>query len=169
MSSSTYQISGLSSGFDWRTMVDQLIAVEHRRVDLVSAKKTNYENKLSEWQSFNTKLLALKTAAGNLNETDNFNVFKAAMTTDSSSVKASDLVTVTTSTTASIGSYSLKVNNLAAAQKLSSGSFATRSSALGSDYSGDILINGTVVNFTSTDSLVNVRDKINNANSGTNP
>ncbi|MBU4010061.1 MAG: hypothetical protein KJ882_04780, partial [Proteobacteria bacterium] len=58
MSSSTYQISGLSSGFDWRTMVDQLIAVEHRRVDLVSAKKTNYENKLSEWQSFNTKLLA---------------------------------------------------------------------------------------------------------------
>jgi hypothetical protein len=35
MSLSTNLISGLSSGFDWRSMIDQLIAVEHRSVDLI--------------------------------------------------------------------------------------------------------------------------------------
>ena len=57
MSLSTQLVSGLASGFDWRTMIDQLIAVEHRRVDLVEDKKSEYEAQLSEWQSFNTKLL----------------------------------------------------------------------------------------------------------------
>ena len=70
MSLSTNLISGLSSGFDWRTMVDQLIAVDHRRVDIITNKKTDSQNKLTEWQSFNTKLLALKTAAGNLKNAD---------------------------------------------------------------------------------------------------
>ena len=57
MSLSTNLVAGLSSGFDWRSMIDELIEVEHRRVDLVEDQKTEYENKLSEWQSFNTKLL----------------------------------------------------------------------------------------------------------------
>jgi len=169
MSSSTNLISGLSSGFDWRTMVDQLIAVDHRRVDLISTKKTDSEKKLAEWQSFNTKLLALKTAAGNLKNTEAFSLFKSSMTTDSSTIKASDLVSVTTSTTASIGSYALKVNSLATAQKLSSGSFASLSTDLGGDYAGDILINGTVITIDATDKLTNVRDKINNANTGATP
>lgn len=169
MALSTNQVAGLSSGFDWRSMVDQLMAVEHKSVDLVSDKKTEYEKKLAEWQSLNTKLLALKTSASALKDTDDFNVFKAAMTTDSSTVDASDLLTITTSTTASIGSYALKINNIAAAQKLSSGSFASISGSLGSDYSGDILINGTIINISSTDTLVDVKETINNANSGTNP
>ena len=127
MSTSTNLISGLSSGFDWSTMVDQLIAIDHRRVDIISNKKTDSENKLAEWQSFNTKLLALKTAAGNLRNAEAFNLYKAVMTTDSSTVKASDLLTVTPSTNASIGSYTLKVNSLATAQKISSGSFTSMS------------------------------------------
>lgn len=167
--SSTNLISGLSSGFDWSTMIDQLIAVDHRRVDIISNKKTNSENKLAEWQSFNTKLLALKTAAGNLKNADAFALFKAAMTTDSATVKASDLLSVTASTTASIGSYTLKVNSLAAAQKISSGSFTSMSSALGAGYAGDMLINGIVISIAATDTLTNVRDKINNANAGTAP
>jgi len=150
-------------------MIDSLMEIEHRRVDLVTGKKTETQSKLTEWQSLNSKLLSLKTAVGTLKDTDDFNIFKASMTTDSSTVKASDLLTVSTSDTASIGSYSLKVNNLAAAQKLSSGSFASISDALGSDYSGDILINGTAINIAATDTLADVSNKINNANSGSNP
>ena len=167
--SSTNLISGLSSGFDWSTMIDQLIAVDHRRVDIISNKKMDSEKKLAEWQSFNTKLLALKTAAGNLKNADAFALFKASMSTDSATVKASDLLTVTASTAASIGSYTLKINSLAAVQKISSGSFASMSTALGSGYAGDLLINGTVISLTATDTLTGVRDKINNANAGTKP
>jgi len=166
---STNLISGLSSGFDWRSMIDQLISIERRRVDLVSTKMTNQENKLAAWQSVNTKLLALKTAASGLRSPADFNVYKAAMTTDSSAVKASDLLTVTTAATASVGSYMLKVNNTATAQKLSSASFTTASEALGAGYAGDVLINGKTIQITAADTLISLRDKINNANSGANP
>lgn len=169
MASSTSMISGLSSGFDWRTMVDQLIAIDHTRVDTVSTKQRSAETKLSEWQSFNTKLLAMKTAAGNIKDAEDFGIFKASMTSSSSTVSASDLIAVTPASTASAGSYSLKVNNLAAAQKLSSASFTSLSGALGTGYAGDILINGTVIGIAVTDTLTSVKDKINNANSGNSP
>ncbi|MCE5284081.1 MAG: flagellar filament capping protein FliD [Deltaproteobacteria bacterium] len=166
---STNFISGLSSGFDWESVVTQLIQIEHKKVDLIDEKKTATEKKLTEWQSFNTKLLALKTASGNLKEAADFNLFTASMTTDNSDVDGTDLLTVTASETASVGSYALKINNLAAAQKLSSGSFASNSTALGTGYAGDILINGTVITVAATDTLKSVMAKINNANSGTDP
>lgn len=169
MSTSTSLISGLSSGFDWQSMITQLIAIDHQRIDNISTKKTDYEKKLTEWQSLNTKLLALKTAAGNLKNPEDFCVYKAAMTSDSATVNASDLIAATASSTASVGSYTVGINNLATAQKLSSGSFTSASAALGSSYAGDVLINGTVISIDATDTLSTVKDKINNANSGVNP
>lgn len=165
----TNLISGLSSGIDWKTMVDQLIAIDRRRVAAISTKKKGDETKLAEWQSLNTKLLALKTAASNLRKAEDFGLYKAAMTTDSATIRASDLLTVTPSSTASVGSYTVKVNTLATAQKLSSGSFTTASAALGAVYAGDLLINGTVVSIASTDTLTSVLNKINEANSGASP
>lgn len=169
MALSTNLISGLSSGFDWRTMIDQLMEIEREPVELVENQKTEYEEKLSEWQSFNTKLLSLKTAAGGLKDPEDFYVYTSNMSSDSSTVEASDLLSVSTTSTASKGTYAIKVTGLAAAQKLSSASFSDYDEALGSDYAGDILINGTAVNITATDDLSDVRDKINNANAGTEP
>jgi len=103
MSSSTNLISGLASGFDWRSMIDQLMAVEHSSVDRVTTKQTEASNKLTEWQSVNTKLLALKTAAEDLKDSEDFSIFSSTMTTDSSTVKAADLRSVATSASASRG------------------------------------------------------------------
>jgi flagellar hook-associated protein 2 len=169
MSLSTNLISGLSSGFDWRSMIDQLMEIEHRKVDLVEDRKKEYEDKLSEWQSFNTKLLSLKTAAGNLKDDEDFYVYTSNMSSDNSSVDASHILSVSTSLSASKGSYSITVSSLATAQKLSSRSFSDFSDALGTSYAGDILINGVAISINATDSLTDVRDKINNANSGTTP
>jgi flagellar hook-associated protein 2 len=169
MSLSTNLVSGLASGFDWRSMIDQLMEIEHKKVDLVEGQKTEYEDKLSEWQSFNTKLLSLKTAAADLKDSDDFDVYTSDMTSDSSTVDASDLLSVSTSSSASKGSYTITVSSLATAQKLSSASFSDFSDALGASYAGDILINGVAVSISETDSLAGIRDKINNANAGTNP
>jgi flagellar hook-associated protein 2 len=169
MGLSTNLISGLASGFDWRSMIDELMEIEHRPVDLVEARKREYEEKLTEWQSFNTKLLSLKTAAEALKDSDDFSVFASSMSSDSSTVAASDLLSVVTSSSASLGSYSIVVSDIATAQKLSSKSLTDISTGLGSSYAGDILINGRAIAVSATDSLANVKDKINNANSGTNP
>ncbi|HEU20358.1 MAG TPA: flagellar hook protein [Deltaproteobacteria bacterium] len=169
MSISTNLISGLSSGFDWRSMIDQLMAIEQKRVTLVDNKKSDYESQLKEWQSFNTKLLALKTAAGNLKDPYDFALFTSTTSTNSGTFKASDLLSVTTNSDASIGTYTLNITQLAAAEKLSSASFSDYSTALGAGYAGDMLINGRAVSITQSDSLADVRDKINSANSGSTP
>ncbi len=167
MAISTNLVSGLSSGFDWKTMVDQLMQLEQKKVDLVGDQQTKYKNQLTEWQSFNTQLLSLKTAAGDLKDPDDFSVYTSNMTSDSSTVDASDILSVSTSSLASKGSYTINVSSLATAQKLSSRPFSSGSDALGASYAGDLLINGVAVSINATDSLADVRDKINNANAGT--
>ncbi len=169
MTISTNMVSGLASGFDWRTMIDQLIAVDHRRVDLVEDEKSEAEAKLSEWQSINTKLLAFKTAAESLKDTEDFAVFTSSMATDSAIYDADDFLSVTTDKDAGPGSYAIEITNLAKAQKLSSNPFTSQSDALGSSYAGDIIINGTVIIINSTDTLSDVASTINNANTGTDP
>jgi flagellar hook-associated protein 2 len=167
MAISNNLIAGLSTGFDWRTMIDELISIEHRRVDIVEDKKSTYESKLSEWQSFNSTLLSLKTTAEDLKDPKDFYLYTSAMVTDSSTVDGEDLLSVSTDSDASPGSYTIQVTNLAKAQKLSSNPFASLSEELGNSYAGDIIINGKVISIDSSDTLSDVANRINNANSGT--
>jgi flagellar hook-associated protein 2 len=169
MAESTLQVSGLSSGFDWRNMIDQLIAVEHRRVDIVEDKKSDYEAQLSEWQSFNTKLQALNTVVEDLKDPESFNLFTTSMSSNNINYLGSDLLSVSTDTDAARGNYSIMVTNMATAQKVSSNPFTSQTTALGSSYAGDILINGKVITIDADDSLAYLTSSINNANSGTDP
>jgi flagellar hook-associated protein 2 len=131
MAISTNLISGISSGFDWRSMIDQLIALDSKPIQLQEAQKTKYEDQLAEWRSFNTMLLSLKSAAANLSDPDDFNIFSASMTSESSTVDAEDLLSISATSEASAGSYSIVVKNIATAQKLSSSSFNSFSDARG--------------------------------------
>lgn len=169
MAISTNLISGLSSGFDWRSMIDQLIAIDHRSVDLIETRKSDYETKLTEWQSFNTKLLDLKTSSEALKDTDDFYLYSSTLTTDSSTVDGEDLLSVSTTTSAAVGSYSIKVTNLAQAQKLSSSPFASKTAELGSSYAGDMIINGKALSVAATDTLTDVAYNINSLNTGVDP
>ncbi|HVO65642.1 MAG TPA: flagellar filament capping protein FliD [Syntrophales bacterium] len=159
-------ISGLSSGIDWSSIVTQLIAVDQKSVTLVSNQQSDYQAKLKEWQSFNTQLLTLKTAADALNDPDSFNAFKTVMSTDNSSVQAEDLLSASADTSAAPDSYTVKVVNLATAEKLSSGTFADATAAMGGSYTGDIIINGKTLTVNATDSLNDVANNINKLNAG---
>jgi flagellar hook-associated protein 2 len=167
MALSTNLISGLSSGFDWRSMIDQLISIDSRRVDVIADRKSEYQTKLNEWQSVNSMLLALKIATGALSIPNAFNVYTASTTSDTST-SASDRLTVSTSSSASPGMYQIRVDNLALSNKISSNSYAATDTAL-SLTAGDILISGKVVNITATDTLADIEDKINNVNTGSSP
>jgi len=99
----TLYISGLTSNIDWDNIVTQLIRQTISQLDLVTSKKTSYENQLSAWQSFSTKLTSLKTAVDNLKDESAFSLFTASLTTNNSTVKGSDLVSVTTDSSAAKG------------------------------------------------------------------
>ncbi len=166
MATSTNLISGLVSGFDWRSIVDQLIAIDHRRVDLVEDKKTEYESQLAEWQNVNSMLLSLKTASAALSTESAFNVYTSG-TTSNTATSASNVLSATTSSTASPGLYNIVVNNLAQSEKISSSNYTATNTAL--NLSGDIMVSGTAVNITITDTLSDIKDKINSVNTGTDP
>lgn len=164
MALSTNLVAGLSSGFDWRSMIDQLMKIESRRVDLVGNRKTEYSQKLTEWQSFNTKLLSLKTAAAGLSDPERFDLFRSSLSSSRNSVNASDLLSVSTTSSAARGSYTIIVDTLATAERFRSVSFESASEAL--DLAGEIEINGVIVNLSESDTLSTVRTKINNAGAG---
>jgi len=161
---STNLISGLSSGFDWRSMIDQLMKIENRRVDLLGNRKTEHEQKLTEWQSFNTKLLALKTAAGDLARPESFDLYRPNLSSGGSAVEPGHLVSVTATSLAARGTFTITVDALATAERLRSGSFDSAIEALG--LSGDIEINGVPITLTESDTLASVRTKINDAGAG---
>jgi flagellar hook-associated protein 2 len=159
--------SGLSSGVDWRSMIDQLIQVDHKRVDLVSTRKSEQQSRLKAWQDFNTKLLALKEAADGLRAAKAFNLYRTSLNS-SSATDAEDLLSVSAGKDAVPGSYAVEVLQTAQAQKLSSRGFASQSEVLGDSYAGSVLVNGRLVTVEADDTLADVRDKINNLNSGAN-
>ena len=163
----TYSISGLASGLDWRSMISQLVELERRPITLLEEKQTTLGEKKSAWNQVNSLLRSLKTAAGALNSPDDFNLFTPKATINSTTLNVSDLLSYAVGSNATEGSYNITVNNLAAAQKLSSKSFGSTSEALG--ISGELIINNRVLSIAATDSLSTIQNKINALNSGENP
>lgn len=156
-------VSGLSSGIDWRSMIDEIMRLEHRRVDLISQQKTRYNSQLQEWQKINSQLLELGNAAADLKSAKGFQVFQAGLTS-SSSVKPGDILSALAGANAAKGNYSVKVLATAKAQKLGSASFASKTESL--NLSGDFLINGKAVSIKATDSLEDIRDRISESSTG---
>ena len=164
---STYSISGLASGLDWRSMISQLVELERRPITLLEEKQTTLGEKKSAWNQVNSLLRSLKTAAGALNSPDDFNLFTPKATINSTTLNVSDLLSYAVGSNATEGSYNIIVNNLAAAQKLASKSFSSTSEALG--ISGILIINNRALSIAATDSLATIQNKINSLNSGENP
>ncbi|HFE53022.1 MAG TPA: hypothetical protein ENK07_06245, partial [Bacteroidetes bacterium] len=145
---------GLASGLDTKQIIEQLMAIEHRPVDMLAQRQNHYEDLLEAWREVNSKLLSLKSVAENLSELSAFHLY-------SSSSEDEDIVTLSTTTDAQPGSHSIRVLQLAQPEKLASAAFSDSSEALG--LSGEFLVNGKVVNVESTYSLLDIRDAINNA------
>lgn len=160
-------ISGLTSGLDWQSMVSQLLELERKPIDRMEADKKDLSDRKDAWNEVNSKLLSFKSAAEALDAVDDFDLFSHSTSITGADVELGDLVNIAVGSNASQGAYTIKVDNLAQAQKLGSRSYDSLDEALG--LSGDLLVNGRALNIATDDTLVNIRDKINALNSGDNP
>jgi len=98
-------------------------------MDLVEAKKQIEEQKLSSFQELKNRLQTFKSVMTSLNTESRFIVNKSVFSNNSSS-DSNKVVNITTTSSASSGTYSLTVNNLATETKIISDGFATTTSAL---------------------------------------
>jgi flagellar hook-associated protein 2 len=113
---STSVVSGLVSGLDTATIVNQLIAVEANQQTLLKSQQTAQKAILAKLQSLNASTAAIGTAAGALTKPDAWNV--RAVTSSVTGVNA------TATAAAFTGNYQFTVSALASAHQLSFGQTA---------------------------------------------
>ncbi|CAN5612455.1 flagellar filament capping protein FliD [soil metagenome] len=116
--------TGVGSGLDVNSIVTQLMALEQRPLTLLQTKATTIQTTISAFGSLKSQLSNLDTVATRLGDPANWNPLSTS-STDSATVSAS------ASATASAGSYAVEVTQLAQAQALSSGTFASSSTVVG--------------------------------------
>ena len=164
----TSAIGGLVSGLDTSNLIEQLVGVSRKRVDLVVTNQTKQSDKLAAFQGLNTQLTAFLAKADVLRESDTFDVFKTSTSTTSTTFTAYELVTVSATEEASPGTHTVTYtagSQLAQARQLSSASFSSKSTGL--NLTGEFLINGQTISIVTSDSLADIASTINTANSGT--
>ncbi len=159
-------ISGLASGIDFATLVDQLIEAEGGVVDNLAAK----QGELVEQRDLYRDVIGLSDAIGvkaeALRKEKTFNLFKTVLTSTTTS-KPEDILAVTTTDKALPGTFDVVVEQRAEARKIQSKEFASLDTDL--SLSGEILVAGKTLKIESTDSLADLQNKLNGLNSGATP
>mgnify|MGYP006276489281 CR=1 FL=1 len=179
-------VTGAGSDIDFGKTVEKI--VEAKRQPAVRLENRIAENqvKVDAMTDLQNRLSTLQQAADQLRGKPTFdnsgNVFEAKegflTATRSDSLQAStatSIMTANVENAAQPGSYDLEVLRTAQGQQVAGGSVASASGALNSDENlgstfadGSFTVNGREVTVAASDSLLDVRDKINAANSGNN-
>lgn len=170
------QLSGLASGMDWRSLVDQLMRAEAAPQDKLRAEKVAGQQRSSALDSLKSQMVALQGALQPLlGGTSSFSGRTASVADSSSGWK------VSAGSGAPIGEYKVQVTQLATTSKLSGSADVGAGLSSTSDVSGltigtlpigkaitagDFTINGAKINVALTDSLQDVFDRISSQTGG---
>jgi flagellar hook-associated protein 2 len=168
------QISGLvaNSAFDWKSVVDQLIAADSTPITTLQTSQTTNTNKVTALQGLSSALLDLQTSLQNIRANDYFSSRTVASDT------ADTTWTSSSSNGAPIGSYTFDVTQLATAAKIAGAGNIGSGLNADADVSGLTIanlntavpvsagvftVNGAQVTIATTDSLQDVFDHIHAA------
>jgi flagellar hook-associated protein 2 len=116
-------VGGLISGMDTDTIITKLLDLEKKPITQLQQKETDYQVKISAYGTLMGNLKTLKNASKNLDGILDIRSFSAVSGN-------TGLLTVAVENMAVAGSYSVTVNQLAAAHKLTSSGF-TPTDAIG--------------------------------------
>lgn len=170
----TISSAGIGSGLDVTTIISKLMAAESQPLTQIKADATKIQSKISAYGKIQSYVSALQDAAQTLADPTAWSKTTAA--------SADEKVFTATSTGAAAGSYAVQVTALAQGQTLFSTPFASATATVGSgtlsielgQWSGDTSPSFTPkadstaveVAIAATDTLQDVRNKINAAGAG---
>lgn len=152
LSGSGISFSGLGSGIDTESIINQLLQLERRPIARLQTDQLLLKTKLAAIDQYKSVLGTLKSKVIELNTAAAFNPMKAV----SSKPEVASLLATSTSLP---GTYNLAVSKLAQAGKISTSAQTDATSALG--LSGTILINGKDIEVEASDTLTSLAGKIN--------
>lgn len=117
------RMTGLISGLDTESIVNQLMSAQRTKQTKVENKKQKLEWKQEIWKGLNTKIYGFyKDSLSKMKYSSNYSTKKA-------SVSDSTKLTATASTKAAAGSYKVSVNSIASAQYVTSGKLSYKDSS----------------------------------------
>ncbi|MBN2702865.1 MAG: flagellar filament capping protein FliD [Pontiellaceae bacterium] len=152
-------VSGLSSGNDYQSMIDQLMAVKRVPIDSLSSKQSEIDYDLGAWNDISTYASALTYSLDDLRGYDLWD----KMSVDSTNSSAA---TASAAPGSAEQRYAVIVSKLAAAQSISSDWVDTSTDLVtqGKAVVGDVFtIEGQEITIEDGETLVTLRTKINNA------
>lgn len=155
--SGSINFSGLSSGIDTNSIIDQLIAVGREPENSIKIQQQYLQQRQTAYNTVSAKLLGLQAAAFPLDALRAFSIVNATSS-------APTVATVSAQTGAQTGTHAINVTSLAQAQVISSGVQSTQTGPL--NQHGQILINGKAINYQDADSLQSIASSINSAQTG---
>ncbi len=165
MADSASSVTGLISGIDYRALVDAIIAAEHQPADAAQKQIDLATSRKAALQTYRGLVDTLRTTFDKLRKGTGLDTLTA--TINGAGVGGRTLLSATASSTAQKGSYEVEIVSLARAAKLGGTGVADPAAALGQ--AGDFTLNGVTVTVGATDTLSDVRDKINATNTGLTP
>jgi flagellar hook-associated protein 2 len=168
----TVSSAGIGSGLDVNSIVTQLMAIERQPLTALQTKATSIQSTVSEYGKIKSDISTLRDLAAKLASTTTW-----GQTTATASSAA---VTATTSGNATTGGYSVEVQTLASAQTVATGVLPASTTVgtgtlhieLGSwdtnqtTFTAKTGATAVDVAIAATDTLSDVRDKINAAGAG---
>lgn len=167
------QLSGLASGFDWKSFVDQIISLERTPANRLETEISNNQLKLTALSGVESRLNDLRTAVDALNTDGVFDAQKASVTGTGWTASAS--------TATPAGTYSFSFTQKATAAALTGAANIGRPIATSGDVSGvtlasfgaasaltagEFTINGARVTVDLGESLQDLFNRISTATSG---
>lgn len=171
------QLSGLASGFDWKSLVDQLIAADRAPQDRLRAQKTANTNRVSALNTLGARLGDLQAALSPLRDGTLFSARTVAL----GDAQNNTTWTARVDAGASVGSHVVDVERIATSSRLLGAAHVAGPLSATADVSqttlatlptaqtvrtGDFRVNGATVNVALSDSLQDVFDKIATATNG---
>jgi flagellar hook-associated protein 2 len=154
---------GLATGIKFRDLVDKIIAAESRPITLMKARTELLTRRAKAWREVTARVQDIQARAAGLADGSAFNVFR---TTVGGYTNRPPLA-VSAGPAAASGSFAMAVQRIATHEKLSGGSVADRSAALGIE--GEFLVGGRAVAVTASDTLDDVAASLNRVNRGAQP
>ena len=175
-SSGKLNVGGIASGINSKAIIDAQMQAKRMPVVQIEAKITSNTTKISALTDFKGKVSAVTTALNALrgNPGNSSNVFDSKTisgTTSAATGTASNidsLIMATVSSSAQNMSHTIKVNSLAAANQIRTDAFSSTTTKL-SDLGvtpGTMEIGGKTITISSSDTLLDLRSKINNSGAG---
>lgn len=117
------RMTGLTSGLDTESIVNQLMSAQRTKQTKVENKKQKLEWKQEIWKGLNTKIYGFyKDSLSKMKYSSDYSTKKA-------SVSDSTKLTATASTKAAAGSYKVEIKSIASAQYVTSGKLSYKDSS----------------------------------------